>query len=148
MGPDSSMVSKIERQNAVANYLLDNPQASPAQISKALCMTDRATRYIVSSMLENGTVIRSKHNADGRCHRLVLSSWYADELVNGPAPGSTEVCYLRKLELTATQLEKRGLWRRAATVWAELSRLQKTVTGVAMIASQRNRCIRTARTLP
>lgn len=145
MGPDTSMVSKIERQNAVANYLLDNPQASPAELSEALCMTDRATRYIVSLMVNNGMIIRAKNVVDGRCHRLALSSWYANELVNGPVKGLTVCNQLQQLEITATQLERRGLWRRAATVWAELSRLQQTVTGVAAIASQRNRCIRTAR---
>ena len=145
MGPDTSMVSKIERQNAVANYLFDNPQASPAEISEALCMTDRATRYIVSLMVNNGMIIRTKNIIDGRCHRLALSDWYADELAHGPATEPAAFNQLRQLEATATQLEQRGLWRRAATVWAELSRMQQTVTGVAMIATQRNRCIRTAR---
>jgi hypothetical protein len=145
MGPDTSMVSKIERQNAVANYLLDNPQASTIEISEALSITDRTVRYIVSVMLENGTVIRSKNAGDRRCQRLVLSTWYAEEMVNGPAAGPAKGGYLRQLEITATQLEERGLWRRAATVWAELSRLQKTVTGVAIILSRRNDCIRTSR---
>ncbi|WP_421550944.1 PerC family transcriptional regulator [Kluyvera intermedia] len=66
-------------------------------------------------------------------------------MVNGPAAGPAKGGYLRQLEITATQLEERGLWRRAATVWAELSRLQKTVTGVAIILSRRNDCIRTSR---
>lgn len=139
------MVDKIERQKAVAHYLLENPQASPAQISEALCLTDRATRYIIGVMTESGMILRTRNAIDGRCHHFVLSGWYADELLNGPAPEPEEPGQLRQLESTATQLEKRGLWRRAATVWAELSRLQNTVTGVATIASRRNRCIRSAR---
>ena len=137
MGPDTSMVSKIERQNAVANYLLDNPQASPAEISEALCMTDRTTRYIISAMLERRVIVRSKHISDGRCNRLSLSTWHET--------GDTPQTAHQQLMDLANKLEQRGLWRRAATVWAELSRLQQTVTGVAMIASQRNRCIRAVR---
>lgn len=139
------MVDKFERQKAVAHYLLENPQACPAQISEALCLTDRATRYVIGVMTESGMIIRTRNAIDGRIHNFVVSDWYADELVNGPAPEPTERGQLRQLQATATQLEKRGLWRRAATVWAELSRLQKTVTGVSLIASQRNRCVRRAR---
>ncbi|WP_419058151.1 PerC family transcriptional regulator [Kluyvera georgiana] len=139
------MVDKFERQKAVAHYLLENPQACPAQISEALCLTDRATRYVIGVMTESGMIIRTRNAIDGRIHNFVVSDWYADELVNGPTPEPTERGQLRQLQATATQLEKRGLWRRAATVWAELSRLQKTVTGVALIASQRNRCVRRAR---
>ena len=136
------MVDKFERQKAVAHYLLENPQASPEQISEALCLTDRATRYIIGVMTESGMILRTRNAVDGRIHNFIVSDWYADELVNGPAPDPTEHGHLRQLEATANQLESRGLWRRAATVWAELSRLQKTVTGVAMVASRRNRCIR------
>ena len=139
------MVDKFERQKAVAHYLLENPQASPVQISEALCLTDRATRYIIGVMTESGMIIRTRNTIDGRIHNFIVSDWYADKLVNGPEPDPIELGQLRQLQATATQLEKRGLWRRAATIWAELSRLQKTVTGVAMIASQRNRCIRRAR---
>lgn len=133
MGPDTNMVSKIERQNAVANYLLDNPQASPAEISEALCITDRNLRHIINSLIDSGTIARCKRSEDSRWYRFVLNTRQA------------ESNQLSQLEAVATQLEKRGLWRRAATVWAELSRLQKTVTGVAMIASRRNRCIRLGR---
>lgn len=141
MGPDTSMVSKIERQNAVANYLLDNPQASPAEISEALCITDRNLRHIINALIESGTIARCKRSEDSRWYRFVLNTRQVDKA----SVQSAESSQLRQLEVIATQLEKRGLWRRAATVWAELSRLQKTVTGVAMIASRRNRCIRLGR---
>lgn len=141
MGPDTSMVSKIERQNAVANYLLDNPQASPAEISEALCITDRNLRHIINSLIDSGTIARCKRSEDSRWYRFVLNT----RQVGKSCSQSAESNQLSQLEVVATQLEKRGLWRRAATVWAELSRLQKTVTGVAMIASRRNRCIRRAR---
>ncbi|VFS74242.1 Uncharacterised protein [Kluyvera cryocrescens] len=141
MGPDTSMVSKIERQNAVANYLLDNPQASPAEISEALCITDRNLRHIINSLIDSGTIARCKRSEDSRWYRFVLNTRHL-----GKSGGqSAESNQLSQLEVVATQLEKRGLWRRAATVWAELSRMQKTVTGVAMIASRRNRCIRLGR---
>lgn len=135
------MVSKIERQNAVANYLLDNPQASPAEISEALCITDRNLRHIINSLIESGTIARCKSREDFRWYRFVLNT----RQVGKSSGQSAESSHLSQLQATATQLEKRGLWRRAATVWAELSRLQKTVTGVALIASQRNRCVRRAR---
>ena len=141
MGPDTSMVSKIERQNAVANYLLDNPQARPAEISEALCITDRNLRHIINSLIDSGTIARCKRSEDSRWYRFVLNT----RQVGKSCGQSEESNQLRQLEVVATQLEKRGLWRRAATVWAELSRLQKTVTGVAMIASRRNRCIRLGR---
>lgn len=141
MGPDTSMVSKIERQNAVANYLLDNPQASPAEISEALCITDRNLRHIINALIESGTITRCKRSEDSRWYRFVLNT----RQVGKSSGQSAESSQLSQLQATATQLEKRGLWRRAATVWAELSRLQKTVTGVALIASQRNRCVRRAR---
>lgn len=141
MGPDTSMVSKIERQNAVANYLLDNPQASPAEISEALCITDRNLRHIINSLIDSGTIARCKRSEDSRWYRFVLNT----RQVGKSCSQSAESNQLSQLEVVATQLEKRGLWRRAATVWAELSRLQKTVTGVAMIASRRNRCIRLGR---
>ena len=141
MGPDTSMVSKIERQNAVANYLLDNPQASPAEISEALCITDRNLRHIINSLIDSGTIARCKRSEDSRWYRFVLNTRQVDKASSQSAKSSQ----LSQLEVVATQLEKRGLWRRAATVWAELSRLQKTVTGVAMIASRRNRCIRLGR---
>ncbi|MFU0854001.1 PerC family transcriptional regulator [Kluyvera cryocrescens] len=135
------MVSKIERQNAVANYLLDNPQASPAEISEALCITDRNLRHIINSLIDSGMIARCKRSEDSRWYRFVLNT----RQVGKSCGQSEESNQLRQLEVVATQLEKRGLWRRAATVWAELSRLQKTVTGVAMIASRRNRCIRLGR---
>ncbi|HGH3375052.1 TPA: PerC family transcriptional regulator [Kluyvera cryocrescens] len=135
------MVSKIERQNAVANYLLDNPQASPAEISEALCITDRNLRHIINSLIDNGTIARCKRSEDSRWYRFVLNT----RQLGKSCSQSAESNQLSQLEVVATQLEKRGLWRRAATVWAELSRLQKTVTGVAMIASRRNRCIRLGR---
>lgn len=138
------MVDKFERQKAVAHYLLENPQASPVQISEALCLTDRATRYIIGVMTERGMILRTRNAVDGRIHNFIVNDWYASELINGPAPEA--IGKDRQLEATANQLESRGLWRRAATVWAELSRLQKTVTGVATIASRRNRCIRLGRT--
>lgn len=141
MGPDTSMVSKIERQNAVANYLLDNPQASPAEISEALCITDRNLRHIINSLIDSGTIARCKRSEDSRWYRFVLNT----RQVGKSCSQSAESNQLSQLEVVATQLEKRGLWRRAATVWAELSRLQKTVTGVSMIASRRNRCIRLGR---
>lgn len=141
MGPDTSMVSKIERQNAVANYLLDNPQASPAEISEALCITDRNLRHIINSLIDSGTIARCKRSEDSRWYRFVLNT----RQLGKSCSQSAESNQLSQLEVVATQLEKRGLWRRAATVWAELSRLQKTVTGVAMIASRRNRCIRLGR---
>lgn len=141
MGPNTSMVSKIERQNAVANYLLDNPQASPAEISEALCITDRNLRHIINSLIDNGTIARCKRSEDSRWYRFVLNT----RQVGKSCSQSAESNQLSQLEVVATQLEKRGLGRRAATVWAELSRLQKTVTGVAMIASRRNRCIRLGR---
>lgn len=141
MGPNTSMVSKIERQNAVANYLLDNPQASPAEISEALCITDRNLRHIINSLIDSGTIARCKRSEDSRWYRFVLNT----RQVGKSCSQSAESNQLSQLEVVATQLEKRGLWRRAATVWAELSRLQKTVTGVAMIASRRNRCIRLGR---
>lgn len=141
MGPDTSMVSKIERQNAVANYLLDNPQASPAEISEALCITDRNLRHIINSLIDSGTIARCKRSEDSRWYRFVLNT----RQVGKSCSQSAESNQLSQLEVVATQLEKRGLWRRAATVWAELSRMQKTVTGVAMIASRRNRCIRLGR---
>lgn len=137
------MVDKFERQKVVAHYLLENPQASPVQISEALCLTDRATRYIIGVMTESGMILRTRNAVDGRIHNFIVSDWYASELINGPVPEA--IGKDQQLELTANQLESRGLWRRAATVWAELSRLQKTVTGVAMIASRRNRCIRLGR---
>ncbi|WP_333497536.1 PerC family transcriptional regulator [Kluyvera sp. CHPC 1.2972] len=137
------MVDKFERQKAVAHYLLENPQASPVQISEALCLTDRATRYIIGVMTERGMILRTRNAVDGRIHNFIVSDWYASELIDGPAPAALGKD--RQLEATANQLESRGLWRRAATVWAELSRLQKTVTGVATIASRRNRCIRLGR---
>lgn len=137
------MVDKFERQKAVAHYLLENPQASPVQISEALCLTDRATRYIISVMTESGMILRTRNAVDGRIHNFIVSDWYASELINGQVPEA--IGKDQQLEATANQLESRGLWRRAATVWAELSRLQKTVTGVAMIASRRNRCIRLGR---
>ena len=141
MGPDTSMVSKIERQNAVANYLLDNPQASPAEISETLCITDRNLRHIINSLIDSGTIARCKRSEDSRWYRFVLNT----RQVGKSCSQSAESNQLSQLEVVATQLEKRGLWRRAATVWAELSRLQKTITGVAMIASRRNRCIRLGR---
>ena len=141
MGPNTSMVSKIERQNAVANYLLDNPQASPAEISEALCITDRNLRHIINSLIDSGTIARCKRSEDSRWYRFVLNT----RQVGKSCGQSAESNQLSQLEVVATQLEKRGLWRRAATVWAELSRMQKTVTGVAMIASRRNRCIRLGR---
>lgn len=141
MGPNTSMVSKIERQNAVANYLLDNPQASPAEISEALCITDRNLRHIINSLIDSGTIARCKRSEDSRWYRFVLNTRQVDKA----SSQSAESSQLSQLEVVATQLEKRGLWRRSATVWAELSRLQKTVTGVAMIASRRNRCIRLGR---
>ena len=137
------MVDKFERQKAVAHYLLENPQASPVQISEALCLTDRATRYIIGVMTESGMILRTRNAVDGRIHNFIVSDWYASELINGPVPEA--IGKDQQLEATANQLESRGLWRRAATVWAELSRLQKTVTGVAMIASRRIRCIRLGR---
>lgn len=137
------MVDKFERQKAVAYYLLENPQASPVQISEALCLTDRATRYIIGVMTESSMILRTRNAVDGRIHNFIVSDWYASELINGPAQATLGKD--RQLEATANQLESRGLWSRAATVWAELSRLQKTVTGVVMIASRRNRCIRLGR---
>ena len=141
MWPDTSMVSKIERQNAVANYLLDNPQASPAEISESLCITGRNLRHIINSLIKSGTIARCKRSEDSRRYRFVLNT----QPVGKSGGQSSESNQLSQLEVIATQLENRGLWRRAATVLAELSRQQKTVTGVAIIASRRNRCIRTAR---
>ncbi|WP_421550646.1 PerC family transcriptional regulator [Kluyvera intermedia] len=135
------MVSKIERQNAVANYLLDNPQASPAEISESLCITGRNLRHIINSLIKNGTIARCKRSEDSRWYRFVLNT----QQVGKSCGQSSESNQRSQLEVIATQLENRGLWRRAATVLAELSRQQKTVTGVAIIASRRNRCIRTSR---
>lgn len=86
MGPDTNMTNKAERQTAVANYLLKHQQCRLVDISEALCVTDRAARYIVREMISQGMLTRVKRGIDGGANRLAMSQWYAEKSSNEPAP--------------------------------------------------------------
>ena len=80
------MTNKTESQRAVAIYLQQHQQARLSDIGEALCVTDRAARYVVSEMVARGMLIRVKRGIDGGANRLALSPWYAEKLASEPTP--------------------------------------------------------------
>lgn len=138
------MVDQAERQKLIAKYLLSNPNSSVLEISEELALTDRSVRYAVATMINEEKLTRIRGERDNRVFLFSVSTWYAEEITNegktSPIDDNKKLC--RSLEQTALELEARGFWRRAATVWAELSAIQQTGAGVGVIANRRNTCVR------
>ncbi|EPO2591175.1 hypothetical protein ACT8MX_003327 [Escherichia albertii] len=135
----------LSRRARVTNFIHLNPGASSSFISKSLNITNRECIASLSHLTNEGKLIKEVCGLKKTYH---TPANYIPIIENNDlekAPPLYSVSEIRRVEEQVAQLEKRGLWRRAQTLLAELSAMQNSASGVGLIALRRNRCVRNAR---
>ncbi|MCI5275838.1 hypothetical protein OM265_08630 [Escherichia albertii] len=135
----------LSRRARVANFIHLNPGASSPFIAESLNITSRECNAVLSRLTNEGKLIREEcgfkktYRTPGNYIPVVESNNYEK------FPVVHNVSEIRRVEEQVATLEKRGLWRRAQTLLAELSAMQNSASGVGLIALRRNRCVRNMR---
>ena len=135
-------MKQLSRKEQVARFIFEKPHSRAQDIAEGLYITESGVAVLLKGLIEDEAITRSK---DGRFYRYTVTEVYIAEVVLGEAESHVQeqrILELRRLEQVAEQLEARGLRRRAATVWAQLSGMQNSALGVGLIAHRRNQCIR------
>lgn len=127
----------MTRKDKITNFLHRNPRSIISVIADAAATDNSQCSSTLSKLVSEGKVIREK---------LGQVSYYSASPNYEPVPetlpyvqtASTEE--VARLEAEISELERRGLWRRALTQLAKLAGIQSTSIGVGLIAQRRNHC--------
>lgn len=127
----------MTRKDKITNFLYRNPRSIISVIADAAATDNSQCSSTLSKLVSEGKVIREKVG-----HVSFYSTARDYEPVPETAPyvqtASTED--VARLEAEISELERRGLWRRALTQLAKLAGMQSTSIGVGLVAQRRNHC--------
>lgn len=134
---------KITQKDKVAIVVRHIPGCVLRDVCEALDIPSSAAGSILRALASEGTIIRS-HNGTQFTYEVAPGA----EIPDIQLPFMLEKAdpaIIRAAEEKAEALEKRGLWRRAATMYTSILELARNSNEVQRIAQRRDECLRSAK---
>ncbi|MBH0365761.1 hypothetical protein PL246_09765 [Salmonella enterica] len=130
-------------KDKIANYVYHNPRSPLSVITDASGLDNTCSASgVLSRPIKEGKVFRERQ---GRISVFSATPGYVPVIDWDSIPPKYSVSEKQAIEEKITELESRGMWRRAATLLAKLSCMEDTAHGVAIIALRRTLCVRNLR---
>jgi hypothetical protein len=127
------------KKSEVAIFIYHHPRATISLVSEAVSLDNSTCSTVLSKLVREGKAIREK---DGRTSIYSAAPDFTPEDRPEPPPATYSTDEIAKKERVISELESRGLWRRALTELGILAGMQQTATGVSVIAQRRCQCMR------
>lgn len=137
------MTKLLTMKDQVAIFVRYQPNCDIKDVVEALDMASTTAGKHLRALTDEGVLIRN-HNGAQYSYTVVPGAEIPDEVLPCMEQKSDPVKILAA-ETKAKELESKGLWRRAATVYADMMAIACSSLEVARFAQCREKCIRQAR---
>lgn len=134
---------RINQIDQVAVVVRHTPGCVLQDICEALDITSSSAANLLRKLATSGRVIRD-HNGTQYTYTVAPGADIPDVVLPYMLE-KQDPEQLQNAERIAKELESRGLWRRAATVYTDILSLAANSREVLRIAQRRDACLRTAR---
>lgn len=134
---------RINQIDQVAVVVRHTPGCVLQDICEALDITSSSAGNLLRKLATSGRVIRD-HNGTQYTYTVAPGADIPDVVLPYMLE-KQDPEQLQNAERIAKELESRGLWRRAATVYTDILSLAANSREVLRIAQRRDACLRTAR---
>ncbi|EDW2260596.1 hypothetical protein R950_002588 [Salmonella enterica subsp. enterica] len=130
-------------KDKIANFVYHNPRSPLSVLADVSGLENTCSASgVLSRLIKEGKVIRERQ---GKISVFSATPDYVPVIDWDALPPKHSQAELGAVENKIADLESRGLWRRAATLLAELGNMQDTAEGVGVIALRRTQCVRNLR---
>lgn len=130
-------------KDKIANYVYHNPRSPLSVITDVSGLDNTCSASgVLSGLIREGKVFRERQ---GRISLFSATPDYVPVVDWDALPPKHSPSEISAIEEKIADLESRGLWRRAATLLAELGNMQDTAHGVGVVALRRTQCVRNLR---
>lgn len=137
------MTKSLTQKDQVAIFVRYQPNCDIRDVAEALDMASTTAGKHLRALSDEGVILR-RHNGTQNCYTAAPGADIPDELLPCMEQKSDPVKILAA-ETKAKELEGKGLWRRAATVYGDMMAIACSSIEVARFAQCRDKCMRQAR---
>ncbi len=137
------MTKPLTQKDLVAIFVRYQPNCDIKDVAEALDMASTTACKHLRALSNEGIIIRN-HSGTQYSYTAEPSADIPDEVLPCMEQKSDPVKILAA-ETKAKELENRGFWRRAATVYTDLMAIACSSIEVARFAQCREKCLRQAR---
>lgn len=137
------MTKELTQKDQVAVVVRHIPGCVLRDVCEALDVPAGTAGRLLRALTVNGTITRS-HNGTQYVYNAVPGAGIPEVTLPFMKEKSDPV-KTRKAESIARNLESRGLWRRAATVYTDMLAIARNSVEVSRIAQRREECLRMAK---
>lgn len=136
------MTKPLTQKEQVAVFVRFQPNCAVGDVCEALDLTGAAAGRLLRTLADEGVITRTR-NAVQYTYSAVPGASIPDVILPFMIQKGNPVQMLAA-EKKAKELEGRGLWRRAASVYTGMLDIACSAVEVSRIAKRRNECLRMA----
>lgn len=137
------MTKPLTLKDQVAIFVRYQPNCDIKDVAEALDMASTTACKHLRALSNEGIIIRN-HSGTQYSYTAAPGADIPDEVLPCMEQKSDPVKILAA-EMKAKELESKGLWRRAATVYTDMMAIACTSFELVYFAQQRERCLRKSR---
>jgi predicted transcriptional regulator len=136
------MTKPLTQKELVAVFVRYQPNCAVGDVSEALDMHGATAGKLLRELSDEGVLNRTRNSV-----QFTYSAAPDAEIPEVILPcmlEKSDPVRMRAAEQKAKELEEKGLWRRAAAVYADMFGIAESAVEVAHIAKRRKDCLRQA----
>lgn len=136
------MTKPLTQKEQVAVFVRYQPNCAVGDVSEALDMHGSTAGKLLRELSDEGVINRTRNSVQFTYSAAPDAD--IPEVILPCMVKQNDPVRMQAAELKAKALEERGLWRRAAVVYADMFGIASSAVEVARIAKRRKECLRMA----